>query len=199
MVDEVARKSSHKLARKSGKAAKRGGRARPSPTKLSPIPPGFRTVTPYLAIDGAAQAIEFYKKAFGAKELSKQATPDGKIMNASVKIGDSIVLMSDIFPGSDAKSPNALGGSPVTLHIYVKDADRLWQTALSAGARVILPLDNQFWGERYGQLADPFGHRWSISMQVKMSREEMDAKQKEAMAVFAQSEHPSYAEQPSQV
>ena len=156
-------------------------------------------MTPYLAIDGAAQAIEFYKKAFGAKELSKQATPDGKIMNASVKIGDSIVLMSDIFPGSDAKSPNALGGSPVTLHIYVKDADRLWQTALSAGARVILPLDNQFWGERYGQLADPFGHRWSISMQVKMSREEMDAKQKEAMAVFAQSEHPGYAEQPSQV
>ena len=191
----MARKS----ARKPRKTTKRGGKAKPSPSKLSPIPPGFRTVTPYLAIDGAAQAIEFYKKAFGAKELSKQATPDGKIMNASVKIGDSIVLMSDVFPGSDAKSPNALGGSPVTLHIYVKDADRLWQTALSAGARVILPLDNQFWGERYGQLADPFGHRWSISMQVKMSREEMDAKQKEAMAVFAQSEHPGYAEQPSQV
>ena len=194
-VDELARKS----ARKSRKTTKRGGRTKPTPSKLSPIPPGFRTVTPYLAIEGAAQAIEFYKKAFGAKELSKQATPDGKIMNASVKIGDSIVLMSDVFPGSDAKSPNALGGSPVTLHIYVKDADRLWQTALSAGARVILPLDNQFWGERYGQLADPFGHRWSISMQVKMSREEMDAKQKEAMAVFAQSENPSYAEQPSQV
>src|SRR3989454_6980702 len=198
MVDELARKSARKSALKSKKTTKRGGKAKPSPSKLSPIPPGFRTVTPYLAIDGAAQAIEFYKKAFGAKELSKQATPDGKIMNASVKIGDSIVLMSDVFPGSDAKSPNALGGSPVTLHIYVKDADRLWQTALSAGARVILPLDNQFWGERYGQLADPFGHRWSISMQVKMSREEMDAKQKEAMAVFAQSEHTGFAEQPSQ-
>src|SRR2546426_6294409 len=181
MVDELARKSARKSALKSKKTTKRGGRAKPSPSKLTPIPPGFRTVTPYLAIDGAAQAIEFYKKAFGAKELSKQATPDGKIMNAGVKIGDSIVLMSDVFPGSDAKSPNALGGSPVTLHIYVKDADRLWQTALSTGARVILPLDNQFWGERYGQLADPFGHRWSISMQVKMSREEMDAKQKEAM------------------
>ena len=198
-MHELARKSSRKLTRKSGKAAKRGGRARPSPSKLSPIPPGFRSVTPYLAIDGVAQAIEFYKKAFGAKELSRQAAPDGKIMNANVKIGDSIVMMSDVFPGSDAKSPNALGGSPVTLHIYAKDVDRLWQTALSAGARVIMPLDNQFWGERYGQLVDPFGHRWSISMQVKMSREEMDAKQKEAMAMFAQSEHSGYAEQPSQV
>ena len=191
-VHELARKSS----RKPGKATKRGGRATPS-SKLSPIPAGFRSVTPYLAIDGAARAIEFYKKAFGAKELTRQATPDGKIMNASVKIGDSIVMMSDVFPGS-AKSPNALGGSPVTLHIYSKDVDGLWQTALSAGARVIMPLDNQFWGERYGQLADPFGHRWSVSMQVKMSREEMDAKQKEAMAVFAQSEHTGFAEQPSQ-
>src|SRR5438128_10699711 len=121
------------------KTTKWGERTKPTPSKLSPIPPGFRTVTPYLAIDGAAQAIEFYKNAFGAKELSKQAAPDGKIMNASVKIGDSIVLMSDVFPGSDAKSPNALGASTVTLHIYVKDADRMWQTAPTAGASVILP------------------------------------------------------------
>ncbi len=155
-------------------------------------------MTPYLAIDGAAQALEFYKKAFGARELSRQTTPDGKIMHARVRIGDSFVLMSDVFPGSDAKSPNTLGGSPVTLHIYSRDVDKLWQTAMAAGARVIMPLDNQFWGERYGQLADPFGHRWSISMQVRMSREEKDAKQKEAMGMFAQDEHPGYAERPSQ-
>jgi len=156
-------------------------------------------VTPYLAIDGAAQALEFYKKAFGALELTRQATPDGKIIHAQVKIGDSIVMISDVFPGTESKSPDTLGGSPVTIHIYSKDADRLWQSALSAGARVITPIDNQFWGERYGQLADPFGHRWSIAMRVKMSREEMDAKQKEAMAMFAQNEHRDYAEQPSQV
>lgn len=191
----MARKS----ARKSRKTAKHGGRSKQSSSKLSPIPPGFRTVTPYLSIEGAGQAIEFYKKAFGAKELTRQATPDGKIMNANLKIGDSILMLSDIFPGSDAKSPNTLGGSPVTIHIYSKDVDRLWQSALAAGARVIMPLDNQFWGERYGQLADPFGHRWSLSMQVKMSREEMDAKQKEAMAMFAQNEHAGFAEQPSQV
>jgi len=179
---------------------KRPKRARPTPErKLNPIPPGFRTVTPYLAIDGAAQALEFYKKAFGAKELSRDATPDGKILNASMKIGDSIVLMSDVFPGSDAKSPVTLGGTAVTIHVYSKDVDKLWERALAAGARVVMPLDNQFWGERYGQLADPFGHRWSMSMQVKMSRQEMEAKQKAAMATFAQSEHPGYSEQPSQV
>jgi len=184
------------LARKSKKTA-RGGRGRAA-SKVRPIPPGFRTVTPYLAVDGASQALAFYKKAFGAKELSRQTTPDGKIIHSRVRIGDSIVMMSDVFPGSDSRSPNALGGSPVTLHIYSKDVDKLWQTALSAGARVIVPLDNTFWGERYGQLADPFGHRWSISMQVKMSRDEMAAKQKEAMAMFAQDEHPGYPEQPSQ-
>src|SRR5256712_1858950 len=185
MVDELARKSARKSARKPRKTTKRGGKAKPSPSKLSPIPPGFRTVTPYLAIDGAAQAIEFYKKAFGAKELSKQATPDGKIMNASVKIGDSIVLMSDVFPGSDAKSPNALGGSPVTLHIYVKDADRLWQTALSAGARVILPLDNQFWGERKGRLPTHSGHGWSFPLQVRISGGRMDPSKRKPMPWFA--------------
>lgn len=89
--------------------------------------------------------------------------PDGKILNAEIKIGDSIVMLSDEFPGSDAKSPASLGSSTVTLHIYTKDVDKLWQKAVSAGARITMPLDNQFWGERYGQLADPFGHQWSLS------------------------------------
>ncbi len=189
------------MARRSRRRAakKRGRRAQPASVNFNPIPTGFRTVTPYLAIDGAAQALEFYKKAFGAKELARQVTSDGKIIHAKVRIGDSLIMMSDVFPGSAAKSPNALGGSAVTLHIYSKDVDKIWQRAVAAGARVVMPLENQYWGERYGQLADPFGHRWSVSMQVKMSRQEMEAKQKAAMASFAQSEHAGYSDPPSQV
>jgi PhnB protein len=148
------------------------------------------TVVTYLAIDGAAKALEFYKIAFGAKELTRQATPDGKIIHASMKIGNTAVMMSDIFPGSDAKSPLELGTSPVTLHINSDDVDELWNRALAAGAKVSMPLENQFWGDRYGQLVDPFGHHWSMSMKAKMSKEEMAAKQKDAMSMFSQNEHP---------
>jgi PhnB protein len=165
--------------------------------KLSPIPSGFHAVTPYLTVSGAAEAIEFYKKAFGARELARNTTPDGKILNARIRIGDSIVMMSDEFPGSDMKSPTSGGTSTVTLHIYSNNVDRLWQQAISAGAKVAMALDNQFWGERYGQLADPFGHRWSLSMQVKMSRQEMEAKQQAAMAMFAQGEHPGRTDKTS--
>jgi PhnB protein len=149
------------------------------------------TVVTYLAIDGAAKALEFYKNAFGAKELTRQATPDGKIIHASMKIGNTAIMMSDIFPGSDAKSPLELGTSPVTLHINSDDVDALWNRALAAGAKVTMPLENQFWGDRYGQIVDPFGHHWSMSMKAKMSKEEMEAKQKEAMGMFSQDEHPS--------
>ncbi len=161
-----------------------------SSNKITPIPPGFRSVTPYLAINGASQAIEFYKKAFGAKELDRQPMPDGKLMHARIKVGDSIVMMSDEFPGSGIKAPTSLGTTTATLHIYSKNVDKLWQQALAAGAKVAMPLDNQFWGERYGQLVDPFGHRWSISMQIKMKPEEMEAKRQQAMAMFSQGEHP---------
>lgn len=164
------------------------------PAKTPPVPRGFHTVTPYLVIDGAAQALEFYKKAFGAKELERQPVPGGKLMHARVKIGDSIVMMSDEFPGSGAKAPSNIGTSTVTLHIYAKNVDKLWQQALDAGAKSTMPLDNQFWGERYGQLSDPFGHRWSISARVKMIRKEMEEKQKQAMAMFGQGEHPGAME-----
>jgi len=157
---------------------------------VSPIPSGFKTVTPYLALDRGAEAIEFYKKAFGAKELAREATPDGKIIDARIRIGDSIIMLSDEFPGSDTKSPASLGSTTGTLHIYSKNVDKLWQQAVSAGAKVTMPLDNQFWGERYGKLADPFGHSWSLSMQVKMDPKEMEAKRQAAMSMFAQGEHP---------
>lgn len=181
------------------KKAKR--RARPAKrktteAKVSPIPPGVRTITPHLVIKGAAEALEFYKKAFRAKELDKSPLPDGKLMHATIRIGDSMVMMADEFPGSDMKSPSSVGNTTVTLHIYSKNVDKLWQQALGAGARVAMPLDNQFWGERYGVLADPFGHRWSLSQRIKMSPKEMKEKEQQAMAMFSQGEHSVKSETP---
>lgn len=163
------------------------------PRQIRPVPSGFHTITPYLVISGASRAIEFYKKAFNAKEISRNALPDGKILNAQIRIGDSIVMLSEEFPGSDAKSPTSLGTSTVTLHIYSKDAEKLWQQAISAGAKITMPMENQFWGERYGQIADPFGHLWSISKQVKMSVKEMETKRIAAMVMFEQGQHPGRA------
>ncbi len=120
--------------------------------------------------------------------------PDGKILHARIKIGDSIVMISDEFPGPSTKSPASLGSTTGTLHIYAGNVDKMWEQAVAAGARVIMPLDNQFWGERYGQLADPFGHQWSLSMQVKMSAKEMKTKRIASMSMFAKREHPGKIE-----
>lgn len=162
--------------------------------KVKVIPPGFRTVTPYSTVQGGAEAIEFYKKAFGAKELARETMPDGKILHARIKIGDSIVMVLDELPDSSTKSPASLGGTAGTLHIYSKNVDKIWQQAVSAGAKIVMPLENQFWGERYGQIADPFGHQWSLSMQIKMSTQEMESKRKAAMSMFAREEHPGKTE-----
>ena len=177
------------------KKSKQAKKSKPKKAKMNPVPKGFNTVTPYLSINGAAAAIDWYKKAFGAKELYREPTPDGKLMHARIRIGDSIVMMSDIFPGPNAPSLNAGAKSPVTLHIYMKNVDKLWQQAIDAGAKIAMPLDNQFWGERYGQLTDPFGHAWSMAEQVKMSKAERDEKEKQAMAMFSQGEHPEAPEQ----
>jgi len=156
------------------------------PRRFEAVPREFHTVTPYLAIKGAAQAIEWYKKAFGAKEFEseRQTTPDGSIIHARIKIGDSIVMMSDVFPGSSHKDPLELGASSVTLHIYTNDVDSLWKRAVDAGAKVDMLLDDMFWGERYGQLTDPYGHSWSLSMRIRMSPQEMRQKRQEAMKMF---------------
>jgi len=171
---------------------------RRKPKQVKPIPSGFRTITPYLVVSNASGAIEFYKKAFGAKELTRNLTPDGKIMNAQVKIGDSIMMLSDEFPtpGSTRKSPSSLGGSTFTMHIYSKNVDKLWAQAVAAGAMIRMSLDNTFWAERYGEMIDPFGHHWSLSQQIKMSPKEMEEKQKAAMAMFAQGEHPADLKEP---
>ena len=176
------------MAKKSKRASK------PAKKKVNPIPAGMRTITPNLVINGASQALEFYKKAFGAKELDKSPLPDGKLMHASIKIGDSVIMMADEFPGGGMKSPSSAGTTTVTLHIYTTNVDKLWRRALDAGAKIVMPLENQFWGERYGQLLDPFGHQWSMSQRINMTRKEMEEKQKQAMAMFSQGEHPSRTE-----
>ena len=178
------------MTSKSKSKSKKTKKARPKKSKPA-IPAGFRTVTPYLFITGTADALEWYKKAFNAKEVRRQTTPEGTIMHAQIRIGDSIVMMSDGIDTGSVRSPKSLGATTSTMHIYSKNVDKLFQQALDAGAKVTMPLDNQFWGERYGQVVDPFGHSWSISMQVNMSKEEMKEKQEKAMAQFSQGEHPS--------
>ena len=185
------------MARKTKRAAKRkkAGRTR-KPTRVSPVPPGMRSVTPYLVIQGAARAIEFYKGAFGAKEIDRSPMPDGTLLHATIKIGDSVIMMSDEFPGGDSKSPTSAGATTFNLHIYSKDVDKLWSQAVAAGATPTMPLDNQFWGERYGKLQDPFGHIWSVSMRIKMSTGEMEAKRQAAMAMFEKGAHPGFEDSP---
>ncbi|MCI4325591.1 MAG: VOC family protein [Thermoplasmata archaeon] len=170
--------------------AKRTSAPRAKAPPVPPIPKGFRTMTPYLCIDGAANAMEFYKRAFGATELLRQALPNGKLIHGRLQVGDSIVMLSDFFPGGTAVAPSVSGTTTVTLHVYSKDVATLWARAVKAGATVLMPLDTQFWGEKYGQLRDPFGHVWSLSQQVPMSAAERDRKQKEAMARFAAGPHP---------
>jgi len=172
----------------SSKRTKRA-RRRPSP-KVAPIPPGYPAVIPYLAVNDGVEALEFYEKAFGAKELVRELAPDGKLIHGRIRIGDSIIMLSDVFPGADTASPSSMGTTTVTLHLYSKDVDALWDRAVAAGAKVAMPLENQYWGERYGRLVDPFGHHWSLSMRTKMPRAEMAEKQREAEASFARGEHP---------
>ena len=153
-------------------------------------------MTPYLAIKGASQAIEWYKKAFGAKELNREAGPDGKLIHGRIQIGDSIIMLSDVFPGALHKDPREVGAASVTLHIYSKDVDTLWKMAVDAGAKVDMQMDDMFWGERYGQLSDPFGHSWSLSMRIPMSPKEMETRRKQAVKMFEQGQHPGHDESP---
>lgn len=139
-----------------------------------PIPAGYHSVTPYLIIDGAADALEFYKRAFGAKEQFRMPAPGGKIGHAEIKIGDSAVMLADEYPEMGARSPRALGGAGVSLMIYVERVDDVFKQALKAGAKELQPLENKFYGDRSGTLQDPFGHVWTISTHVEdVSTEEV--------------------------
>lgn len=130
---------------------------------VKPIPEGMHTVTPHLVCKGATKAIEFYREAFGAIEIARHTTPDGKILHAAIQIGDSPVMIVDEFPDWKCLGPETLNGSPVTLHLYVEDADAVTQRAIKAGAKEVMPLQDMFWGDRYGKLEDPFGHCWSVA------------------------------------
>lgn len=140
---------------------------------VKPIPDGMHTVTPHLICAGASDAIEFYKKAFGATENRRLPMPNGKIMHASIQIGDSTIFLVDEMPECGAFGPKALKGSPVTIHLYVNDVDAFAARAVAAGAKMTMPVADMFWGDRYGQLVDPFGHRWSVATHIRdMSLEE---------------------------
>jgi len=151
---------------------------------VSPIPPGYHTLTPHLIVSDAKQAAEFYQKAFGAEIRGMAHGPDGKVIHAEMKIGDSIVMFNDEFPAYGVVSPTTTKASTcVTTHMYVEDADKVYNSALAAGATVVMPLQDQFWGDRYGTVADPYGHHWSIATHIKdQTPEEMKAAMDAAMA-----------------
>ena len=150
---------------------------------VKPIPEGYHTLTPYFTVRDAVRAIEFYKQAFGAQERGLMKGPDGKVMHAELKIGDSIVMLADEFPEFRAVAPESGGSTSMSLHIYVDNVDQAFDRAVKAGAKVEMPVSDQFWGDRYGKLRDPFGHRWSIATHVKdMSADEMKRSMDDAMA-----------------
>lgn len=144
-------------------------------TKVKPIPDGIHTVTPHLCCAGAADAIAFYSRAFGAVEQQRLPDPRGKLMHAEIKIGDSTVMLVDEFPEMGMLSPKSLKGSPVIIHLFVEDVDAFVARAVDAGAKVTMPVADMFWGDRYGTLEDPFGHRWSVATHIRdMSPHEME-------------------------
>jgi PhnB protein len=150
---------------------------------VKPIPEGYHTLTPHMTVRDAARAIEFYKKAFGAVERGVMKGPDGKVMHAELRIGDSIFMLADEFPEFGGLSPQSTGGAGMGLHIYVEDVDSAFDRAIGAGGTVEMPVADMFWGDRYGKLVDPFGHKWSIATHTRdVSMKEMEEAQEEFMS-----------------
>ncbi|MGH8498414.1 MAG: VOC family protein [Methylococcales bacterium] len=153
---------------------------------VKPIPDGYHSVTPYLSIQGAAEAIEFYKQAFGATELFRLAAPSGEIGHAEIKIGDSSIMLADPCEEGAFRNPQSLGGSSVGLHVYVNDVDALFSQAVAAGAKTVKPVQDQFYGDRTGTLEDPFGHVWFLATHKEdLTPEEINQR---AEALFKQSD-----------
>jgi PhnB protein len=153
---------------------------------VKPIPEGYRTVTPYLAVDDAAGAIAYYKRAFGAKERVRMDAPGGKIGHAELEIGDSLVMLSDAFPQASTRPPKELDGTSASIFLYVEDVDGVVQQAVDAGATITMEVSDQFWGDRFGAIQDPFGHVWSIATHVEdVPPEEMEERAKAAMAAMS--------------
>ena len=184
-----SKKPAKKAAKKAAKTAAKKV-VKKAPKKVSPVPAGYHTVTPYLVVKGAADAIAFYRKAFGAREKLRMAAPDGSIAHAEMLIGDSHVMIGDENPQMGATSAQSLGGSPVHVFLYVRNVDALVKQAAAAGATVTMPPMDMFWGDRYAKLDDPYGHHWSVATHIEdVSPKEMERRGREAFA--QQSEEPA--------
>jgi len=154
--------------------------------KAQAIPKGHHTVTPSLFVAGAAKAIDFYKKALGAEEMMRFPAPDGTIMHAQIRIGDSIIMLGDEMPDQGGRSPKSIGGTPVSFFVYGENVDAAWKRAVDAGAKPVVPLADQFWGDRTGCLEDPFGHQWWLAQHIEdLTPEEL---RKKAEAFFSQTQ-----------
>jgi PhnB protein len=152
--------------------------------QIEKIPKDYHSITPVLIVKNGDEAIEFYKKGFGVQERGRMKGPDGSVAHAELKLGDSVFMLSDEYPEMDCHSPKTIGGSPVSMYVYVDDVDSFFDKAISAGAKVLDPIKDQFWGDRHGRLEDPFGHLWSIATHKKdLSEDEM---KKAAEAAFSQ-------------
>jgi len=155
--------------------------------QVSPIPKGYHSGTPYLTVNDAARALEFYKRAFGAQEVTRMDGPDGKIAHAEIKIGDSMIMLGDEMPGMGNRSPQSLGGTTGGVMLYVDNVDTVFNQAVSAGAQVEGPVTDMFWGDRYGRLKDPFGHSWSVATHIEdVAPAEMSKRMKDFAAKMAQ-------------
>jgi PhnB protein len=150
--------------------------------KVKPIPEGYPRVMPYLCVDGANAAIDFYRSVFGATERMRMAGPDGKIGHAELQLGDSVIMLSDEYPDMQVRGPKALGGTPVTVSVYVEDVDEVFDRAVKRGAKPLRAVEDQFYGDRSGQFEDPFGHRWSVASHVEdVSPDEMQRRAAKVM------------------
>jgi PhnB protein len=150
---------------------------------VRPIPEGYHTVTPFLVVDDASEAIDFYQRALGARERMRMPMPDGKVAHAEIEIGDSVVMLSDPFPQATTRPPTELGGTTVGVFLYVEDVDAFVQRAVDAGATVTMPPEDMFWGDRFGQISDPFGHQWQVATHVEdVPPDEMAARARKAMS-----------------
>jgi PhnB protein len=148
-----------------------------------PIPEGYHTLTPYLAVDDASKAIEFYKRAFGATERVRMPTEDGKVAHAELEIGDSLIMLSDQFPQATVKPPKEIGGTSSGVFMYTENVDETVQQAVDAGGTITMPVEDMFWGDRFGKVTDPFGHEWQIATHVEdLTEEEIQKRASAAMA-----------------
>lgn len=190
----MARKKVTRKTKRSKTTRRRSTRTKAPPARAGrparPPTMPYATITTYICVSDAAHAIDWYKKAFGARELTRMPGPGDKIMHAELQIGDSRLMLSDVFPGADTNHPQALGNTTATIHLYLKNIDQVWRKAVAAGATVTMPLENQFWGDRYGKLRDPFGHSWSLAYPARMTESEKRKKQEEVMRQFEQAQHP---------